>query len=84
MAEIEKAKQEAYAATIATIMNSISEDLIAAITVGGKSAFTAEMVKNIGPYALAKNENVVDVTQKLLNGLPFDVREVIGEISVKG
>ena len=84
MADIEKAKQEAYAATIATIMNSISEDLIAAITVGGKSAFTAEMVKNIGPYALAKNENVVDVTQKLLNGLPFDVREVIGEISVKG
>ena len=78
LAEIEAAKNAAYAETVAKIMGSISEDLIAAITVGGKSALTAEMVKNVGPYALAKNENVVDVTQKLLNGLPFDVKEIIG------
>ena len=84
MADIEKAKNEAYAATVATIMGSISEDLIAAITVGGKSTFTAEMVKNIGPYALAKNENVVDVTQKLLNGLPFDLKDIVGNVGVNG
>ena len=84
LADIEKAKNEAYAATVATIMGSISEDLIAAISAGSKSALTAEMVKNVGPYALAKNENVVDVTQKLLNGLPFDIREVIGEMPFKG
>lgn len=80
LADIEKAKNEAYAQTIATIMGSISEDLIAAITVGGKAELTTEMVKNVGPYALAKNENVVEVTQKLLNGLPFDIREVISEM----
>ena len=80
LADIEKAKNEAYAQTIATIMGSISEDLIAAITVGGKAELTTEMVRNVGPYALAKNENVVEVTQKLLNGLPFDIREVISEM----
>lgn len=85
LADIEKAKNEAYAQTIATIMGSISEDLIAAITVGGKAELTTEMVRNVGPYALAKNENVVEVTQKLLNGLPFDIREVISEMpTMKG
>lgn len=83
MAAIEQAKNEAYAQTVATIMASISEDLIAAISAGSKAELTTEMVKNVGPYALAKNENVVDVTQKLLNGLPFDIREVIGELPIK-
>ena len=85
LADIEKVKNEAYAQTVATIMGSISEDLIAAITVGGKAELTTEMVRNVGPYALAKNENVVEVTQKLLNGLPFDIREVISEMpTMKG
>lgn len=84
MAEIEADKQKAYAKTVKEIMESISPQLIEAITIGGKAELTSEMVKNVGPYALAKNENVVEVTQKLLNGLPFDIREVIGEMSIKG
>ncbi len=78
LAEIEAAKNAAYADTVAKIMGSISADLIEAITVGGKSELAQTLAKHMSPYALAKGESVVETTQKLLNGLPFDVKEIIG------
>ena len=82
MADIEKAKQEAYAATIATIMNSISEDLIAAITVGGKTQLAETVAEHLSPYAIANNEGVVETTNRLMRGLGFD--EALDIFKAKG
>ena len=84
MADIEKAKNEAYAATVATIMGSISEDLIAAISAGSKAELTQTLAKHMSPYALAKGESIAEVTQKLINGLPFDVNEIVSNLGTKG
>ena len=81
MAEIEKAKQAAYAATVKEIMASITPDLVAALEVGGKCDLMATMAEHMSPYALAQGESVVDATQKLLNGLPFDVKEIMAQFS---
>lgn len=78
LADIEAAKNAAYAETVAKIMSSISPDLIEAITIGGKSELAQVLAKHMSPYALAKGESVVETTQKLLNGLPFDVKEIVG------
>jgi major vault protein len=77
LADIEAAKNAAYAETVAKIMGSITPDLVAAITIGGKSELTQVLAKHMSPYALAQGESVVETTQKLLNGLPFDVKEII-------
>lgn len=84
LADIEKAKNEAYAATVATIMGSISEDLIAAISAGSKAELTQTLAKHMSPYALAKGESIAEVTQKLINGLPFDVNEIVSNLGTKG
>ena len=81
MAEIEKAKQAAYAATVKEIMASITPDLVAALEVGGKCDLMAAMAEHMSPYALAQGESVVDATQKLLNGLPFDVKEIMAQLN---
>ena len=84
LADIEKAKNEAYAATVATIMGSISEDLIAAISAGSKAELTQTLAKHMSPYALARGESIAEVTQKLINGLPFDVNEIVSNLGTKG
>ena len=80
MADVEAAKQAAYAETVKSIMESISPDLIAAIELGGKCDLMSMMTEHMSPYALAQGESVVDATQKLLNGLPFDVKEIMSQL----
>ena len=80
LADVEAAKQAAYAETVKSIMESISPDLIAAIELGGKCDLMSMMAEHMSPYALAQGESVVDTTQKLLNGLPFDVKEIMGQL----
>ena len=80
LANVEAAKQAAYAETVKSIMSSISPDLIAAIEMGGKCDLMSMMTEHMSPYALANGESVVETTQKLLNGLPFDVREVMAQL----
>ena len=84
MAEIEKAKQEAYAATVAKVMESITPQLVEAITIGGKAELTETLAKHMSPYAMAKGESVVETTQKLLNGLPFDLKDIVGNVGING
>ena len=81
LADVEAAKQAAYAETIKQIMSSISPELIAAIEVGGKCDLMSTMAEHMSPYALANGESVVDATQKLLNGLPFDVKEIMAQLN---
>ena len=80
LANVEAAKQTAYAETVKSIMSSISPDLIAAIEMGGKCDLMSMMTEHMSPYALAQGESVVDTTQKLLNGLPFDVKEIMAQL----
>ena len=72
MAKIEADKQKAYAETVQNIMTSITPDLIASLEVNGKCNFAAMLAEHMSPYAISKNESVVDVTTRLLNGLGFD------------
>ena len=80
LADVEAAKQTAYAETVKSIMESISPDLIAAIEMGGKCDLMSMMTEHMSPYALANGESVVETTQKLLNGLPFDVKEIMAQL----
>ena len=72
LANIERAKQEAYAQTVAKVMESISPDLIAAIETGGKCDLMEALAKHMSPYAIANNEGVVETTDRLLRGMPVD------------
>ena len=72
-AAIEKAKEEAHAAVVERIMNSISPDLIAAITTGSQSELLKSSIEAISPYALAgENESISDVVNKLTRGTPLE------------
>ena len=81
LADVEAAKQAAYAETVKSIMESISPDLIAAIEVGGKCDLMSMMTEHMSPYSIASGESVVETTQKLLNGLPFDVKEIMAQLN---
>lgn len=71
--EIEKAKQNAYAETVAKIMNSIGPGLIEALTATANAEIANNLVNAIAPYSIAgDDESVADVTNKLLRGLPID------------
>ena len=83
-AEVESARQAAYANTVKEIMASISPDMIAAIKMGGQIDLMSALAEHMSPYALANGESVVDTTQKLLNGLPFDVREIMTQLKSEG
>lgn len=65
-------------------MSSITPDLIAALEVGGKCDLMSTLAEHMSPYALANGESVVDTTQKLLHGLPFDIRDVVKDLNIKG
>jgi len=81
LAEIEKAKQEAYAATVKEIMNSIQPDLVAAISASSHAELLKEGMASMAPYALAKDESVADTVNKLLRGTPLE--EVLDKVSTK-
>jgi major vault protein len=72
-AELENAKQKAYAETVKTIMESISDDLVAALTTSSKDAATAKIAESLAPYAIAgRNESVSDVVNKILRGTTLE------------
>ena len=72
LADIEAAKQAAYADTIKQIMGSITPDLIAALEVGGKCDLMGALTEHMSPYAIANGESVVETTDRLLRGMPID------------
>ena len=72
MADIEAAKQAAYAETVNKIMSSITPDLIAALEVGGKCDLMATLAENMSPLAIANGEGIVETTDRLLRGTPME------------
>ena len=71
-AALEKAKQDAYAATVAKIMESISPGLIEALMSNANVDMMNGLTHAVGPYAIAENESIADVTNKLLRGMPLE------------
>ena len=81
LAAIEEAKQKAYAETVAAIMGSISEDLVAAMTSKSNNDMTVAIAQAIAPYALAGgDESVSDVVNKLLRGTSLE--QLIDDVNV--
>ena len=73
LAEIEKAKNESYAATVANIMASIQPELIAALESQANAKITEALGNAIAPYAIAgEGESVADVVQKMVHGTSFE------------
>ena len=72
LAELEKAKQEAYAKTVATIMESISDDLVAALESNANADVLKAISGSVSPYAMAKGESVPEVINTLLRGTSFE------------
>lgn len=72
LAAIEKAKQEAYAETVKTIMESVDESLVAALTANANADMLAAVSKSVAPYAMARGESVADFTNTLLRGTTLE------------
>ena len=72
LAKIEKMKQDAYAATVATIMDSIGPDLAAALNTQANSEIMNGLGKAIAPYAIAKDESVANAINTLVRGTSFE------------
>ena len=81
LAAIEEAKQKAYAETVASIVGSISEDLVAAMTSKSNNDMTVAIAQAISPYALAgDNESVSDVVNKLLRGTALE--QLVDDVNI--
>ena len=72
LAEVEKAKQEAYAATVKSIMESISDDLVAAMTSKSNNDMLVAVSEAMAPWAIANDESVPNTVNKILRGTPME------------
>ena len=72
LAEIEKTRQEAYAATVKEMMSSISPDLVAALTSKANADILTAGMEHMAPYALAEHEEISTTVDRLLRGTPLE------------
>lgn len=72
LAEIEKARQEAYANTIKEIITSISPDLVAALENNANASMLETVASAMSPLAIANGESIADTTNKLLRGTSLE------------
>ena len=71
-AEIEKAKQEAYAETIKQIVSAISPDLVAALTTKANANLLETATEHMSAYAIANGESVADTVNRLMRGTSLE------------
>lgn len=72
LADIEKAKQEAYAKTVADVMKSIQPDLVAAIQAQSDSEVFNSIATGIAPYAIGNGESAAEFVDRLLRGTTLE------------
>ena len=60
--------KEAYAVTVASIIQAIYPDLIAAMQANSNAETLQQVSKAIAPLAIAKNEGVAETINTLLRG----------------
>ena len=71
-AAIKKEEQEAYAATVKSIMESIQPDLIAALTSSANADLMATCAQTMSPYAIADGASISDTVNKLMRGTSLE------------
>ena len=71
-AEIDKAKKAAYAETVSKVMESISDDLVAALNSSSNQQMLAAVTQAMSPIAIAKGDSVANVTNTLLRGTTLE------------
>lgn len=71
-AAVEKARQDAYAATVQKIFESVSPDLIATMSARSNSEMLKAVTEAMSPYAIARGESVSETTNLLLRGTPLE------------
>ena len=71
-AAIKEAEQKAYADTVKSIMESISPDLVAALTSSANADLMATCAKSVSPYAIANGESISDTVNKLMRGTSLE------------
>jgi major vault protein len=72
LAAIEKDKQDAYAETVAKIMESVTPDLIAALSTKANADLLTQATKSMSPYAIANGESVAETVDKLMRGTTLE------------
>lgn len=72
LAAIEEAKQKAYAETVKKIMDSVSPDLVAALSAKANAQLLTDATKSMSPYAIANGESVADTVNKLMRGTSLE------------
>lgn len=72
LTDIEKAKQEAYAKTVADVMKSIQPDLVAAIQAQSDSKVFNSIATGIAPYAIGNGESAAEFVDRLLRGTTLE------------
>ena len=71
-AEIEKAKQDAYAETVKRIVSAITPDLVAALTTKANADLLETATKHMSAYAIANGESVADTVNRLMRGTSLE------------
>lgn len=69
---IEEAKQKAYAETVKEIMESISPDLVAAISTKANAELLTEATKNMSAFSIANGESISETVDRLLRGTTLE------------
>jgi hypothetical protein len=72
LAELEKQKNEAYAATVAKIMEAIQPGLIEALSAQVNANLANGIGQAVAPYAIAKGESTAEVVNTLLRGTAME------------
>ena len=72
LANIEQVKQNAYAEMVKSIMESISEDLVAAMSSKSNNDMLVAVSEAIAPWAMAKGESVPKTVNHILRGTPLE------------
>ena len=72
VAAIEEAKQKAYAETVKSIMESVSPDLVAALSTKANAQLLETATQSMAPYAIANGESVADTVDKLMRGTTLE------------
>ena len=71
--KLEVDKQKAYTDAIKKVIDSISPDLVSALTTSAKADMLCDVACSLSPYALASgDESIADVVNKLLRGTSLE------------
>lgn len=68
LAEIEKSRQNAYAETVASIMKSVSPELVAAMNAKSNADIMESLGNAVAPYSIANGESIAETINTMLRG----------------